>query len=130
MSQKNLPLFPTPGYPTHFLFLGVWFGLLTGFTEVVLLGIKKFYLSQFIKFGPDVVWMTPLANAVLFLVPACLLMLLAWRWPKLNSLQVALLVFSFLGFLSLLLMYYPLHLYAKVLLAAGLTVQSVRVVMR
>jgi arylsulfatase A-like enzyme len=74
--------------------------------------------------------MTPLANAVLFLVPACLLMLLAWRWPKLNSLQVALLVFSFLGFLSLLLMYYPLHLYAKVLLAAGLTVQSVRVVMR
>jgi arylsulfatase A-like enzyme len=108
------------------LLLTLWFGILTGLVEVMFLGIKKFYMGQFIKFGPDVIWMAPLADAVLFLVPACLLMLLSWRWPKLASLSVGLSVFSFLGFLSLLLMYYPIHLYAKLLLAAGLAVQAVR----
>ena len=44
--------------------------------------------------------------------------------------QVGLFVFAFLSFLSLLLMYYPLHLYAKLLLAAGLAVQAVRMMMR
>ena len=116
--------------PVNYLLLALWFGLITGLVEVLLLGIKKFYLGQVIKFGPDVIWMTPLADAVLFLIPACVLMLLAWRWPKLGSLQVALFVFSFLSFLSLLLMYYPLHLYAKLLLAAGLAVQAVRMMMR
>ena len=116
--------------PVNYLLLASWFGFLTGLVEVLLLGIKKFYLGQFIKFGPDVIWMAPVADAALFLIPACLLMLLAWRWPKLGSLHVGLFVFSFLGFLSLLLMYYPIHLYAKILLAAGLAVQAVRVMMR
>ena len=105
-------------------------GFSPAWLRFVLLGIKKFYLGQFIKFGPDVIWMAPVADAVLFLIPACVLMLLAWRWPKLGSLRVGLFVFAFLGFLSLLLMYYPIHFYAKILLAAGLAVQAVRVMMR
>ena len=71
--------------PVNYLLLALWFGLITGLVEVLLLGIKKFYLGQVIKFGPDVIWMTPLADAVLFLIPASVLMLLAWRWPKLGS---------------------------------------------
>ena len=68
--------------PVNYLLLASWFGFLTGLVEVLLLGIKKFYLGQFIKFGPDVIWMTPVADAALFLIPACVLMLVSLAVAK------------------------------------------------
>src|SRR5262245_4198426 len=114
--------------PAQLPLLAVWFGLLTGLSEVSLLAVKKFVLGQFIRYGPDVVWMAPLADAFLFLIPGLILLLLAWRWATFVSLRVVILVFAFLGYLSLLFMYYPLHVFAKVLLAGGLAVQTARLI--
>jgi arylsulfatase A-like enzyme len=115
---------------TQALVLAVWFGLLTGFGEVSLLGLKKFYLGRVIRFGPHIVWMTPLADALIFLIPGLILFAIARRRPERYSPKAANLVFAFLGFLSVLLMYYPLHLYAKMLLAAGLAAQAVQMIAR
>jgi arylsulfatase A-like enzyme len=103
-----------------------WFGIVTGFAEVVLLGVKKFWMGQFIRFGQTVMWLAPLADVALFLGVAVILLLMAKRWPQMLSVRIVTLTFSFLSFLSLLLMYYPLHFVAKALLAAGLAVQSAR----
>src|SRR5262245_56935669 len=114
------------GQRGELLILVIWFGLLTGFSEVFLLGVKKFFLGQFIRFGLDVVWMAPLADALLFLLLGLVLWLIAARWPNLVSLRLVTGIFAFLGFLSLLFMYYPLAVYAKILLAAGLAIQASR----
>src|SRR6478735_4278691 len=106
----------------------VWFGLVTGFGEVILLGLKKFYLGRPIWFGPDIVWMAPLADAILFAACGAVLALLVARRPQSTSSWIAALVLSFLMFLSWLLMYYPIHLIAKLVLAAGLAMQSARVI--
>lgn len=110
------------------LLLAAWFGLLTGFGEVSLLAAKKLFLQQFIRFGPHVIWMAPLSDLLLFIVPGLVLSLIAWRWPKSISLRTACLLFAFLGFLSLLFMYSKLHLYAALLLACGLAVQTSRLI--
>jgi arylsulfatase A-like enzyme len=109
-----------------YLLLAVWFGLLTGFGEVSLLSIKKFLLHQHIRFGPHIAWMTPLADLLLFSVIGLIIFGIAWRWPRRVSLRGATLVFAFFGFLSLLLMYVPMHMLARVLLALGLGVQAAR----
>jgi arylsulfatase A-like enzyme len=115
---------------TQLLILAVWFGLLTGFAEVSLLTVRKFFLHQFkgffVEFNPHVVWMAPLSDLVLLTIVGLVLCAAGLLWPKLISLRVAGVVCAFLTFLSLLLTIRSLHLYAKLPLAAGLAVVSVR----
>jgi arylsulfatase A-like enzyme len=105
--------------------VALWFGLLTGLVEAFLLGVKRVYMHDFVRVGLDVVWMAPLADAALFAVVAVVVAAVA----RSSSRRAQILIFacSFLAFMSAFLMYYPLHLYAKLVLAAGLAVQSVRV---
>ena len=112
------------------LWVAAWFGLLTGFGEIALLGLKKFYLGQFIRFGPEVAWMAPLSDVCLFLLAGTILFAIRRRSPAQAVPGLTVGVLAFLAVLSLLLMYYPLHLYAKLLLAAGLAVQTVRLIGR
>ncbi len=72
--------------------------------------------------------MAPVADVVFFAGFGIIFCLMARPWPRLVSLRMAACAFAFLGFLSLLLPYYPLHRYAKLLLAAGLAVQTARLI--
>jgi len=114
------------------LILAIWFGLLTGLGEAVLLGIQKFRMGQVIRFGPNIVWMAPFADAVLFLIVGSIIILIGRLSGRLSKglNRLALGILAFLAFLSGFYMYYPLQTYAKVLLAAGLAVQTVRLVER
>ena len=112
------------------LLLAIWFGLTTGLAEVALLGVKKFYLERAIRFGPAITWMAPLADLLAFLLIGVLIVAVqrvGRRFTPLASPAFAVSVFAFFSALSLLLMYYPLHLYAKLLLAAGIGVQVGRI---
>jgi arylsulfatase A-like enzyme len=108
----------------------LWFGLLTGLIEAALLGVKRLYLGRFIRFGPDLAWLAPLSDALAFLAVGLLLVACARLWRRLARPAVVTFVLAFLAFLSVLLLYYPLHLYAKALLAAGLATQVARLVSR
>lgn len=114
--------------PGGYLGLAIWFGIVTGFGEVLLLATNKFLMDGLVLASHDALWMAPLANSLIFLASGigvwfwtCVLRRpLPWNW--LFGL------FAFLGFTALLLHYRPMHRIAVVLLAAGLAVQSSRVV--
>jgi len=108
------------------LVLALWFGLLTGFGEVCLLGIKKLYLHQFVRVGPEILWMSALADALLFMAMGALLRPVARWWG--NGVWCGAL--AFLACLSWLMMYYPIQMYAKVLLAGGVGLQAARLTSR
>lgn len=109
------------------LLLAAWLGLVTGLAEVSVLAAKRYLPHRFTNRGIDVLWMAPLADALLLTVAGVILVLLAGRWPRLVSVRLASFVLTFLGFLSVLLMYSPLHYLARLLLASGLAVQASRV---
>ncbi len=126
VNKKEHTLSTVYAQPTRLLLLAVWFALLTGFVEVLLLSVKKFFLHQMIFLSPHVVWMAPLGDVFLFTVPGLILFLGAWRWPRFVSLRIVIFIFAFLSFLGLLFMWSRMHHYAALLLAAGLAVQIVR----
>jgi arylsulfatase A-like enzyme len=104
----------------------LWFGLLTGLCEAGLVAIKYAVLGRIVRVGPDLIWMAPLADALLFLAIALVLIAGARLWKPIGEPAVTTFVFAFFAFLSVLLMYYPIEMYAKVLLAIGLGVQASR----
>jgi arylsulfatase A-like enzyme len=108
--------------------LALWFGLLTGLGELALLAIKQSLWRKAIRFGPESVWMTPVADVLLFLGLGLILDGISRRAPGVTSRRHVVWLFVFLCCYSGLLLYYPIHLYAKWLLAAGLAAQAVRLI--
>ena len=104
----------------------LWFGLLTGLAEAGLVALKQQVLGRIVRVGPDIAWMAPLADALLFLAIGLCLLAAARVWPPLGRPGVTTFVLAFAAFLSVLLMYYPLQMYAKLLLAVGLAAQTAR----
>lgn len=117
-------------YSLQVLILAVWFGLLTGLGEVSILAIAKFFLNRYVHQGAHVVWAAPAADVFVFAIPGLILSFLAWRWLSVSISRIAVFVFAFLAFLSLLFMVTWLHKYAALLLATGLAVQSSRLIGR
>ena len=106
------------------------FGLLTGLLEAGLVVVKSQVLGRFVRVGPELAWMAPVADAMVFLAIGLALIGGSYLWAQLGRPMVAPLVLAFFASLSALLMYYPLESYAKFLLAIGLAVQTARVLHR
>ena len=105
-------------------------GLITGLVEAAIVAVKQRWLGQFVRVGVDIAWMAPVADAAAFLVIALVLLAASRIWPRVASPAVVVFVFGFTAFVSLLLTYYPLHIIAKVAVAAGLATQMARVLVR
>jgi arylsulfatase A-like enzyme len=108
------------------LVVACWVGLVTGLSEVVVLGIKKLVFHQFTFLGPHAVWMGPLTNVVLFAGFGLFLYAAARLWPRLSSAPIVVAICAFPGFLALLLLTPGLSRPAALLLAAGCAVQAGR----
>jgi len=112
------------------LVLAIWFGLVAGLAEAALFVIRKLLLHTALHTAPDVVWMAPIANVLLFLV----LGLSFWLWThsfhKQLKWQVLFGVYACLTSTALLLNFDRLHKGAALLLAVGLAVQATRVASR
>jgi arylsulfatase A-like enzyme len=111
---------------SEILVLAVWFGLLAGLGELVCIGDAVYRrgqhlarLDESVRWTPDVLWMTPLADTLLLAAAGVLLAALAWPFPRLRSPRLVIFVYAALA--SLFLVYhFPLAGYARVLLALGL----------
>ncbi len=114
--------------PADYLLFGIWFGLLGGVAEVVVLALSKIFLHRYLHIGIDTIWMTPLADVILFSVLGGVLSLTAIRVPHLVSLRLVVFVYTFLGLLSLLFMFSWLENLAALVLAAGISVQTARLI--
>jgi arylsulfatase A-like enzyme len=108
----------------------LWFGLLTGLTEAALVTFKQRVLGRYVRMSPEIVWMAPVMDAILFLVIAAVLALLSRAWTPLGRRSSVTFVLAFFSCLSVLFMYYPLQDYAKVLLAIGVAMQAARLAAR
>lgn len=101
-------------------------GLLTGGVELVLLGVEKLALGRLVFLGRDVVWMTPFADLLWFVLLA--LPFALWRLLRRGAsvARPAVAAYVGLGALATLFMYGPLHRGAAFLLACGIGIQAAR----
>ncbi|MFN0083778.1 MAG: sulfatase [Blastocatellia bacterium] len=97
----------------------VWAGLLTGIVEVFLLEGWKLTTHGKLHLGPHILWMSPLANVVLFLFAGGLLAGVVKIRPGMDRDRVMRAGFLFLSLLSWLLLFERLQTHAALLLAAG-----------
>lgn len=113
---------------TPVLIIAGWFGLLTGLVEVFIIAYRKLYFNIIIDQSFHFTWMTPVSELTLFMIPAIIMFIIMKIWASFNYLLPAVLIFSFLGFISIIFMFPQLNDYASILLSVGLAVQLSRVV--
>jgi arylsulfatase A-like enzyme len=114
--------------PNDVLLTAAWFGLLTGFVEVILRWtIQKQLFHIWLFYGPHFVWMAPLAETVLFVLVTGLFLLVARLTPRPASPQAAFFVPVSLTFLTFALMLPGLHPLAALLVAGGVAVHVSRI---
>jgi arylsulfatase A-like enzyme len=116
----------TPLKPVEILLLAFWFGLIMGLAEVAVWAVQTALLGRLVVTSHHIIWMAPLINLLYLVGPALILALIAGRWPGRISLGLVIFVFTLPGFLALLFMIPGLHRLAAGVLAAGLSVQTAR----
>lgn len=106
----------------------IWFGILTGYLELLNLGLKEHLLGRLLLLGCHTLWMAPLADGALFLALGAMLVPLGiWR-PTRRVERLAIFAFGFALSASLVLLYREIHNYAAAALSAGVGVQIVRLI--
>jgi hypothetical protein len=113
----------TPSAPplsgSAILALSLWFGLLTGCAEVASILGATYGFDIFLSYwGWQRLWMTPLADALLFLIPGGLLALASRVRPRSVSLRMCASVLGFLGALSLVI-FFDRKIHRLAIVAAG-----------
>jgi arylsulfatase A-like enzyme len=113
----------------HVIFyLATFFGLVAGLGQVAIFAFEKIVLYHYIHQNPRIVWMTPLVNVLFFWLCALFFWLVAHRWPRLMPRWLMVFAFTFLFYLSLLVMATWLQWIALLVLATGLAVETTRLI--
>ncbi len=108
----------------HILGVALGVGLLTGLLEALILWSSHAFFDRVVFVSEQVLFMAPLAYALVLLVVGGALAALSLIVPRLMSLEVAAFGLVAFGFGCLLLPYSQIHKYAQVLLAAGVGAQA------
>jgi arylsulfatase A-like enzyme len=103
-------------------------GLGSGLVEVVIHMARKYGLGRILAFGNDVVWMAPLANALVLALVALVVLVLALLIPRLRGPGAVLAVLGTVGAFGPLLMAEQIHKAAALVLAAGIGIGLARAV--
>jgi arylsulfatase A-like enzyme len=115
--------------PLSFVALSTWFAVATGLLEIAL-PIRDRIAGERFQLDPQIVWMAPLTNAVIYGVLALGFALFArWQGRK-RAFLPAVAVFSWLALWSLAFFLPRLHRTAVLVLAAGVAIQLARLAMR
>src|SRR5215831_8612670 len=113
---------------TELVYIVIWFALVTSIGEFSLLVIKKYFFHRELGLGLHVLWMAPLAEVCFFGICGLILFAVRCYWPRLLSVRRMVCLLAFPGFFGLLGMYPKLQAYAVLLLAAGLAMQTARLI--
>lgn len=108
--------------------MAAWLGIATGLVEVGLrLFEEGFFFNRWLFFGPQLLWMAPAAEALVFFAAATTLLLLRRLWGGAATPRVALFAFLTLAILGVLFLYEQIHRLAALSLALGLAWQLSRI---
>ncbi|MFN2383448.1 MAG: sulfatase [Gemmatimonadota bacterium] len=125
-ARRRLAGWPLPAEgaerPGRVLRAGLWFALVTALLEMIIRHVQLVAGERFNDVGPHAWWTIPLADSVIFLIPATLFAAAArLGWPRLGSLRAVLFTLGSLAAVALLYLFHPdLHLSVIPILAAGL----------
>jgi arylsulfatase A-like enzyme len=117
--------------PWTLLLVSAWVGLTAGFLDLGFMIVKRRLIDgeEFDRLGEGFPWIIPLGVAALVLLPGVMLALVARLRASRVPLGLAVVLFSFVGFLDLCALL-PLDLWASLILSAGLAIQAARLVGR
>ncbi|MFV1987959.1 MAG: sulfatase [Gemmatimonadota bacterium] len=101
------------------LLLACAFGLATGWSEVALRGVQKFVMGSLIAQSRHIIWMSPVADVLLFLVVGSVLFALGRFVPRAGSFRSFAFVFTALLFAGPLTSNERIHWAAGSLLSLG-----------
>jgi len=104
--------------------LAAWFAVLTGLSQAFVWGLARDVLHRAVDFDPQMVWMTTAANLVVFGVVALPLAIAGRRRGTRPVLAIG--MFAAISAITMFLMVPRLHVWALVLLGAGLGIQTGR----
>jgi len=108
--------------PGRILLLAVGFGLWTGILETLPILVSLFG-GGMIRVSRDFLWMTPLADTILFLLAGLALLAAGRLWPTLTRRPVAMSFFAGMATMAVVLSAERLYAVAVLLLAVGVGVQ-------
>ena len=107
---------------------GLWFALLTGIGQTLLVWGMRSTTSTLIRVSPDAGWRATLANAIMFGVVAVFLQLVTSRLKRPIAAALSFSILSFLVLLAPVKLIPQLHFYAALILAVGLAAQGGRLI--
>jgi arylsulfatase A-like enzyme len=111
------------------LLTAAWLGLATGFSEAALQALKRATVQPITFTSPQIVWMAPVSYLVAFLILGTLLAAVTYPVLRARAIGGALVLLTLLAWWSLMMVFKnQLHWAARLALAFGLTVQTVRMV--
>jgi len=111
------------------LLVAGWFALATGLGEVALHAFRKLVLHRYLlDVSLHAGWMAPLANMLVFAIPALVLIVVRRVWPARVTVSFAVVAYAFLAVLPPFIIFDKLHWLAVTVLAAGLALQAGRIV--
>jgi arylsulfatase A-like enzyme len=127
-NPPSVPVPPPAVSPRQLIVTGLWLGFLTGFAEVLALGLRLYVIGEFVTLSRHAAWMAPLVDGLLFALIATCLVVLRRLAPTLVTVPGAVGLLVFLAVVALLLPFRQIHLAATFLVAAGIGVQVARLV--
>jgi arylsulfatase A-like enzyme len=115
--------------PRDVLLASIWFGLVAGLIEGIVMTVRKYGFGTDTFMGPHVIWLAAVMDVLWLLLPGAVLALLvlAWRSPRATRLAAFGLAFTaavavcFLAILSM-------HTYALLVIAFGIAFQASAVI--
>ncbi len=131
MQRTPTPSQANPRGLAFLVLVAATFALVAGLAEIIVIGQRKFLQHEFVGVNHHFIWMSPLSYLV-FLVPAGAILGVGMRWlPRVVTPRVAVFLLALASGMSFFFLFFPaLHRAAIVLLAAGVAVQTTRVVMK
>jgi len=130
---------PPSGVPLRgrdLLLMAVWFGLVAGLGETLIVAVQKYALHYDLRdeggrvLTRHVLWAAPPADVLLFGSIGLMFVLVAWRWPKPVLRRLAALAFAFVAVCSWKMVWVAIHNFAWALLAAGVAMEVSRAIAR
>src|SRR5712692_7259064 len=124
------PSHATPWNAGSLLILGLGSGIVAGFVESV--GLEFFQRINWARWGPmmhvswEIVWISPIVDAILFLFLAVICGVVSRLAPRLPAMRVLVFLLTFLSIYDWLTLTSRLYLRACLLLALGVAVAFTR----
>ena len=117
--------------PGDVLLASIWFGLVAGLIEGIVMTVRKYGFGTDTFMGPHVIWLAPVMDLLWLLLPGAVLSLLVllWRSPRASRLAIFGLAFSAAVAVCFLAVN-EMHTYALLVIALGIAVQASAVIAR